>query len=272
MIINCFSKDQGWLFEDLKDQFKKIQNVVVSNDPILEADTWLCIRTNEAYESPSIENTIVQVHDCYDYDIDFYNNAKLIIFTHPVQYYLWQKKGYCGKYKIIPIGTRSSVDAVDCLPRKFTLGFFCKETEAFEKRSNLFGEVVDAVKNKIDIDILMIGDKLEHISHLGEYNVRSAGIDDYQRIDALFTSSISPAVPLSVYETLATGKPVITTPRWFPFSSDLIYYGNTVEELSDCVKCVYNNRNAIHSKRNFSKIKLFTLENWIQENIDACYE
>ena len=91
--INVFSRDLGWLFKDLQDFFA-FQGALVSEEPILDCNRWICIRTSEAYKTPDIKRTIVQVHDFYAYDIDFFNNAFCIIFTHPAQYEIWKKTDF----------------------------------------------------------------------------------------------------------------------------------------------------------------------------------
>ncbi len=215
MIINSYCTNLGWLFEDLQGCFRKL-GLLTTEAPLEEADCWLCIRTGEAYKAPDISRTIVQVHDMYDYDVTYFQKAALVIFTHPLQFWLWKKRGFSGNHKIIPIGARSDITKPLVQCQRPTLGFFCGETPSMEKQSLLFKEVVTTVRKEIDIDVLMIGRNLDHIADLGTYIEKAADVSDYQQIDALFTSSISPAVPLSVYEACSIGIPVISTPRWFP--------------------------------------------------------
>lgn len=95
MIINSFLVKEGQLFNDFQNWFK-LAGITVTSSPIETADRWICLRPSEANLSPDISRTIVQVHDCYDHDVEFCSNAKCVIFTHPIQYYLWQKKGLMG--------------------------------------------------------------------------------------------------------------------------------------------------------------------------------
>jgi glycosyltransferase involved in cell wall biosynthesis len=214
----------------------------------------------------------VQVHDVYEYDINFFNKAKCIIFTHPVQYFLWRTKGFIGNYKIIPIGSRKNIPINYKKPDIPTVGFYCKETKNMEKGSQLFKDVILRTKREIEFNVLMIGENLKHIQELGQYEERAANIYDYSKIDVLFTSSVSPAVPLSIYEALSIGKPIISTPRWFTFSSTLIHQGYNEIELTINLVKVINNRNYYYDNRHDFKISPFFLEDWIEENIKTCYE
>lgn len=182
------------------------------------------------------------------------------------------KKGFNGNYRIIPIGARKEVKPSNMMPKTPTLGFFTRETKLLEKRTPFFKELVLEAREQYNFDILLIGHSLKNIADIGTYEKRPAEISDYERIDALFTSSISPAIPLSVYETLAAGKPIISTFRWFTFSSNLIFQHNDKKSLIDSIIYVLKNREYFHSNREINKTSPYILENWITENIKLCYE
>lgn len=272
MRINCFAKNKGWLFADIQEWFRA-QGMHVSDRPE-QADVWLCVRTSEAYSSPNITKTIVQVHDVsMNYDMEFFNQCLGVIFTHPVQSFLWHQKKFCGPSVTLPIGTRSKVPVSNSLSERPTLGFFCGENKLGTKRSLMFRDVVTKSKSVLDFDVLMIGRGLDHIAHLGEMEDRAAGPDDYARIDALISTSISPAVPLSVYEALAAGLPVISTPRWFPGSDWInIYTGNEVDDLAEHVVMVLNHREEFFYKRKMLSRRPYLLEDWIDRCIEYVQE
>lgn len=269
--INCYLKKQGQLFNDIQNWFEKC-NVIVSRDPLTDVNFWICIRPDEAYLSPDITKTIVQVHDCYEHDIELCSKSKCVIFTHPIQFYLWKLKGFTGNYKIIPIGTRKNVQPFDTMPARPTVGFFTRENKHLEKQTPLFKKIVLEARKKLDFDVLLIGHKLGHISDIGTYEERAANISDYSRVDALFSSSISPGIPLSVYEALAAGKPVITTSRWFLFSNELIYQSINDNDLLSNFLYVLENREYFHQNRNKFCTSPFVLEDWVEKNISACYD
>lgn len=267
MKINCFCENKGWLFEDFKKYFYE-NGALISEKPKAEADAYICIRTNEINNSNLIHRSIVQVHGMYNYNIEFYNQALGIVFTHPMQYWLWRSQGFIGKFKIIPIGARKELVPFDNIPLRPTVGFFCGETAKFEKQSYLFRNVVLKLKKYLDFDVLMIGRNLNHISDLGIYENKSASIEDYARIDVLFTSSISPGIPISVYEACAAGKPIVTTPRWFPRSDwPNVKIGMSEDELMNHLLEVLTNRLDYHNYRNKNRYVPYTIDNWVTENL-----
>lgn len=266
MKINCFCENKGWLFEDIKKYFSRT-HILVSEKPT-EADAYICVRTNEIYNLEIIHKSIVQVHGMYDYDIEFYKNALGIVFTHPMQYWLWKNKGFNGTYKIIPIGARKEISPFDAMPINPTVGFFCGETPNFEKQSLFFKEIILEARKQINFEILLVGRNLHHVSDLGVYEDRAANIDDYIRIDVLVTTSISPGIPISVYESCAAGKPVITTPRWFPEANwPNIKTGNSKKELIKHLINVVANRQQFHSQRHLNSFSPYNIDNWVLENI-----
>lgn len=267
MMINVYAENLGWLFEDLKAHFRKL-GAVVSEEPILGADAWICIRTSEFRKSPDLSRTIVQVHDIYDYDVDELARASLVLFTHPFQLHLWKQKGFVGRHRILPIGARSSVLFAEEPPTRPTLGFFCGETPRMEKQSHIFRQVVKSAKETLDFDVLMIGRNLGHVAGLGALEDRAASVDDYRRIDALFTASVSPAVPLSVYEACSIGLPVISTPRWFPCADwPSVRMATTVAELRALTVSALNDRlDLFEQRRNMARAP-YRLESWLSEQI-----
>jgi hypothetical protein len=272
MKINCFCENKGWLFEDLKNYFIK-HEISVSEKPKLDSDAYICIRTNEVHKLDIINKSIVQVHGMYDYDIDFFQNALGIMFTHPMQYWLWKNKGFNGNFKIIPIGCRKEIKPFNTIPTNPTVGFFCGETSKFEKQSFLFKEIILECKKVINFNVLLIGRNLHHISDIGIYEERAATINDYSKIDLLVTTSISPGIPISVYEACAAGKPVVTTPRWFPIHHwPNVKIGNSKDELVFYIIDILNNRHEFHNQRNLNSFSPYTIDNWVTENINFIRE
>jgi glycosyltransferase involved in cell wall biosynthesis len=229
-LINVYCENKGWLFEDLK-QLIAAQGAVASDMPLPDADAYICIRTRNAELSPKPEKTVVQIHDMDCFLGDKYG---AISFVHEEQAKLWRKKGFRGRYFTLPIGSRDIPYAPR--PQRPTLGYFCREV-GDKKRSEFFAQVVKAAKKRMDFDVLMIGENLDSIKNIGKYIERAAVPADYARITAFMTTSVSPMVPLSAYEALAAGRPVVTTPRIWPSSHSWhgVYCGITEEELAEQV-------------------------------------
>lgn len=221
--INVFCRDNNWLFDDLKREIAK-QGAIHSRKPLPDADAWICVRSSEADLVPSPKRCLIQIHDVKNKVPKGFGQYS---YVHDYQR---RQSGIDGF--VLPIGSRD-ID-YDDLPEKPTIGFFCKEYGQL-KRSNMFAEAVMMAKAECDFNVLMIGDKLEHIRSIGRYEVRGAGVNDYKRIDALVTCSISPMIPISCYEALAAGRSVISTPREWPFESNMIKEGETVDDIAELI-------------------------------------
>ena len=232
MKINVYCENRGWLFEDLK-QLIASKGATPSEKPLSGYDKYICIRTKECKFSPSSENTLVQVHDMGEYDLRKYG---LVSLVHPSQ-----ADNVKGCMEITPIGSRDIRKSG--LPQKPTVGFFCREVKGHKKGSEIFAEVVQRARQEIDFDVLMVGQKLQHIKHLGKYEERAADVNDYSRITALFTASQTPMIPLSVYEAISVGRSIITTPRVWTADFQGIFEGKTVDELvSQTLQVVKQNK------------------------------
>lgn len=249
-----YCENRGWLFEDLKHNIARF-GAVASERPIPGYDAYISLRTRESHRSPK-KKTVCQVHDV---DTNPINGFGFISFVHSIQKETWESSGFKGDSFIMPIGTRNIT--VDPLPERPTIGFFCREV-GNKKRSKMFAEAVIEAKKTADFDVLMIGSRLEKISRIGKYEERGATIEDYRRIDAIVTTSVSPMIPLSAYEALAAGRAVITTPRQWPMDSDAIFTSNTVEGIAEYIVTVCGDRKIY--KTNVP----FTRDNWAKEQVE----
>lgn len=251
MKINVYCKDKGWLFEDLKNTIA-LKGATPSEKPLSGFDKYICIRTKEANLSPNPKKTVVQVHDMATYDLRDYGKISLVHES--------QAQNVKGSMEITPIGSRMLRRS--CLPEKPTIGFFCREVGDNKKGSDIFEKAVLKAKKKIEFDVLMIGQRLEHISHLGKYENRPANIDDYDRITALFVASKTPMIPLSAYETLASGKAVISTPRLWPDTYSAVKEGRTLNDLSENIINVVENPKLYHTEMRFWR------DSWAKRQIE----
>lgn len=264
-MINAFCQSRGWLFDDLKRHLGAVDGVTVSDEPIRRARAWICIRANEVERAPDPARTVLQIHDVKP-PTAWARNAYLghITYTHPVQRWIWRDHSSPGT--VVPIGARDEI-AQSGLPPRPTIGFFCREV-AGAKGSDLFAEVVGLVRQQLDCDVLMIGDRLKHIASLGAYEVRAAGPEDYRRIDVLFCASRSPAVPLSVYEACAAGCSVVTTDRWFPGPCRWpnVRTGNNPDELAQALVA------ALRIRGRHPPLRPFLLSAWVAAQVRIANE
>lgn len=255
MKINVYCQNRGWLFEDLK-QLIASKGATPSECPLPNYDGYICIRTREANLTPSPDKTLVQVHDMGKYDLSRYGAVSLV--------HIAQASNVKGKMEITPIGSRRIPQTR--LPDVPMVGFFCREIPGFKKGSKLFEQVVLEARKEINFDVLMIGYKLEHIGYLGKYEKRSANIDDYARITALFTASQTPMIPISVYEACASGRSIITTPREWMCLYDGIYEGCSVKELKEQLVKVVKLNKLWHPDLSFS------CDKWAEQQIERVEE
>ena len=269
--INVFAQNWGWLFDDLKSAIAA-KGALSTERPDPDARSWICIRTAEAAATPDISRTVVQVHDQNDYDIGFLNSAGIVHFTHPLQHFLWRRKGFRGAFEVIPIGARRGVQGARTAPAKPTVGYFTGELSATRKgkRTDMVAEAVEIARRKLDFRFLMIGRHLDYVSHLGEWHDRAADTFDYKDIDLLVTCSPSLGIPLSVYECCSVGIPVVTTPRWFPEPAwPNIFTGRTADEIADHIVCILKNRAGFFEGRIRNSFAPYLFENWVDRQIES---
>lgn len=251
MKINVYCKSKGWLFDDLKKQIAKL-GAISSNTPIDDADAYICIRTNEAMLSPKPEKTVVQVHDMKKHKLFGYGIVSLVHESQSV---------FTDAEKFIqPIGSRGIPDFE--LPERPTIGFFARALNHENKGKDIFERSILEAKKHCDFDVLMIGNNLNDIEYLGEYEARAAGIMDYSRVSALFTASQTPMIPISIYEGISCGRAIVTTPRVFPFDYDGIMVGNNYNELSE--KIVYH----VNNYRKYNPVNKYTRYDWCMKQIE----
>lgn len=233
MRVNVYARELGWLFSDLKQHIAS-HGAIPSESPIPDADAYICIRDSEAHLSPKPDKTVVQVHHINPVDLRGFG---MISFCHPYQERQYREFDKKTPSFTLPIGARDI--PVTPLPDKPTLGGFFREVNSQGKKhlkgSLLFAEAVEIARKTLDFDVLLIGGNLDHIKHIGRYEKRAATPDDYARITALMTTSTSPCVPLSAYEALAAGRPVISTPREWTHDFSNIGAGKTAKELAACI-------------------------------------
>ena len=249
-MINVFCENKGWLFEDLKSEIAKF-GAVSSEYPLKDAKAWICIRSSEAYKIPDKSRALVQVHDVKNKTPEGYG---LYSFVHDCQR---RQSGLNGFVQ--PIGSRDI--PYDDLPDKPTIGFFCREYGNL-KRSRMFYDAVKLAKKECKFKVLMVGERLDHIMNCGQYIKRGAEPDDYSKIDALVTCSVSPMIPISVYEALSAGRVVISTPREWPFNTRMVKEGENEDDIAELIYEVVNDR-GLHKP-----FTPYTRQSWAQRQYD----
>lgn len=260
-MINVYCENRGWLFEDLKRCMARF-GAIASERPLLHADAWICLRRRELSRVPAPERAVLQVHDTEDIgDVAAMSRVGAVSFVHDWPARQWIAAGFSGRSLIAPVGAREAVRP-SALPHRPTVGYFCREVGNNTKRSPMFAQAVALARERVTVDVLMIGERLEHIAELGTYERRAAAPEDYARIDVLVATSASPMVPLSVYEACAAGKAVVTTPREMPLGDwPMVRVGADAESLADhIVACVLN-------RQCWPPVRPWTREQWACDQV-----
>lgn len=250
-LINVYCQNRGWLFEDLKQGIAQV-GAVATEWPIDGADAYICIRTREFMASPKPRKTVVQVHDLQPHDR--MDTAGKVSLVHSAQL----RNFPAGE--VWPIGSRQDA-APTPLPPRPAIGFFCREAGG-SKGSEMAAKAVTRARRSADFDFLMVGERLGDIASLGAYEERPAVVSDYSRVTALLVCSLSPMVPLSAYETCASGRVVISTPREWPrLHTWPVVEGRNAKELAAHIV------GAVKSPTLYPGVMPYTRESWCRRQV-----
>jgi glycosyltransferase involved in cell wall biosynthesis len=300
-VINVVAANWGWLFEDLKRHFVRRcrPDVIVrsTEKPIRHADAWIFIRTKEAARTPDLSRTLVQIHDLYD-DGCYLNKGDRSktgkcaawTLTHPDQKAILKKNSIHldpDKTMLRPIGAPESFTQRVKLSKQFTIGWAGRPIIHKGEDIKRVQWVMDAVlKLKEEAHVILLGDKLnpyrDQLRDHGipvNYRRKSSGNyssypEIYKQMDCVLITSKIEAGPFSLFESLASGVPVIATKvGWAP---ELIKNGengflvDTVDEVTEAIHKIQKNRSEWFERRHEirASLKGYTLESWIDNNID----
>ncbi len=249
--INVYAENLGWLFEDLKDHFRRLRingfEVVASDRPLIEADAWVALRTHEATLSPDPRDTVVCLHDLHD-NPGLYGaggmrrgvrNAGALVLSHPEQRRILHASGVSLDGVPVlerPLGALAGFRPRQRGPERFSVGWIGRNHP--RKRLSWFVEAMCGLRPAPgEVEATLIGLELEPPRGLslqdGADRLRRRGIpcricarevhpiSDYPRLyrelDCVVITSTTEAGPLPLFEALATGLPVVSTPvGWAP--------------------------------------------------------
>ena len=240
----CVKGSDDWLFGDLRAGFHSTHvegvEVIPTETPIQNADGWIFIRTGEASNSPDVSRTVVCVHDLYDHD-GMYRpgqprwkalQARGVVLCHPRQRQILKDAGIDLSRSLVlerPLGAlRKFTVRTSCNDGQFRVGWVGREHA--RKRTSWFAEAMQCLGiSKTDVVAVLIGKELDPLCQLVRGNGIAVehcdrahlSIHDYpalyQRLDCLVITSSTEAGPLPLFEALATGVPVVSTPvGWAP--------------------------------------------------------
>jgi glycosyltransferase involved in cell wall biosynthesis len=295
----CVKGSDDWLFGDLRQGFQgtHIQGVEVapSETPIQNADGWIFIRTGEAADSPDFTRTVVCIHDLYDHD-DLYGpgqprrqalKSRGVVLCHPHQRQILQDAGIDLSTSLVlerPLGAlRAFTVRSNYAAGQFRVGWVGREHA--RKRTDWFAAAArDFGACKADVTAVLIGKELHSLCQ----RLRSDGISCeyfdraelsicdyprlYQELDCLVITSSTEAGPLPLFEALATGVPVISTPvGWAPLlaskAPEFVFLADSPSDIAVHLETIRARRTQLFASRFqiAATVEAYRLDDWFQE-------
>lgn len=295
----CVKGSDDWLFGDLSKGFQRTHvdgvEVMPTETPVQNADGWIFIRTGEAANSPDLSRTVVCIHDLYDHD-GMYGlgqprrqalQARGVVLCHPRQRQILQDAGIDLSQSLVlerPLGAlreftvRQNYDGI-----QFRVGWVGREHA--RKRTPWFAEAMQHFAgDKSNAVAVLIGKGLGPLCQrlrtdgiACEYFDRNhVSIHDYpalyQQLDCLVITSSTEAGPLPLFEALATGVPVVSTPvGWAPYlagkAPDFIFLADSAKSIAAHLETIRSRRKEIFASRFqiAALVEDYHLDDWFRE-------
>ena len=293
--INVYAKSNGWLFDDLKKRFSQVYipqaEIIISETPLSSCDAWVAVRTSEVRLSPEPERTVAIVHDlCHHEDIyqpggerRAVEDAGAIVLSHPQEREILMSYGIDLERQVIldrPLGVLSSFTCRDSMPKDFTIGVVGRDCP--RKRFKWVPLIAQKLQEaEVPCHWDLVGKGLEPYATA----ITGSGISCtqyprkiypattypglYQSMDCHLITSHSEAGPLTLFEALASGIPVASTPvGWAPiFEKSAPEYVRTAEDIDGLVEhliALKENRERIFQKRRAISelVSDYSLDDW----------
>jgi len=299
-ILNVYAKSSAspWLFDDLKAHFEKLNlvgvHITATESPDVNANVWIAMRTSEASLSPDLERTVACIHDLYHHDGMYdpggdraiVKKVKGLVLSHPYQRDILSRSGISISNKEClerPLGALSAFSPGDEMPKKFTIAWVGKNY--WRKRIDWFIEALEGLElAKDQFQIMLLGMDVEapaqQLRSLGfdcvyysksEYPIETYP-DLYRKMSCLVITGITEAGPLTLFESLASGNPVIATKvGWAPFleteDDDAITLVDNPKEISKALLYLYQNQEVLFRKRHSTNnlVSNWTLDGWVEQ-------
>ena len=295
----CVKGSDDWLFGDLRRGFQSTRvegvEVMPTETPVQNADGWIFIRTGEAANSPDASRTVVCVHDLYDHD-GMYGpgqsrrdalQARGVVLCHPRQRQILEDAGIDLSRSLVlerPLGAlrkftvRTSYD-----DGQFRAGWVGREHA--RKRTTWFAEAMQCfAAGKTDVAAVLIGKELEPLCRRLRGNGISCEYFDrtytsirdypalYQQLDCVVITSSTEAGPLPLFEALATGVPVVSTPvGWAPHlarkAPGFVFLADSPEGIAAHLETIRSRRAEMFASRFqiAATVEDYHLDDWFQE-------
>jgi glycosyltransferase involved in cell wall biosynthesis len=296
----CVKGSHDWLFGDLRERFSATKlpgiQVLASEDPVSNADGWIFIRTGEAGSSPDLARTVVCLHDLYSHDGMYspqgqrgaIHRAGALVLCHPRQREILADAGVLLDGKLLlerPLGALQAFTVRERHSEPFTVGWVGRDH--WRKRPEFLVETMDRFRDLCPtVRVVLIGKELDAL----RARISAAGVECvlhdrantsiaeypslYRALECLLITSCTEAGPLPLFEALATGVPVVSTPvGWSPHFAAIepafVRLGDTPEELAQGLAGVWRNSPELFEAR--SRIAALAasprLDSWFVETL-----
>ncbi len=298
--VNVFAEKGDWVFEDLKQHFARARvdglEVLASDEPLACADVWVSVSPSQAINSPDLTRTVVCIHDLYEHSNIYAPDgdrravrwAGALALSHPLQRRILTEAGVSLEGVPThegPLGALSSFtvrgEATPC----FSAGWVGRHDAQGRKRCEWFVEAVGGLNPAPGrLRAVLVGRGLggyaERLCAGGvtclHYARESHPIADYprlyQQMDCLVITSSTEAGPLPLFEALATGLPVISTPvGWAPHLAAkhprYVRLAESPAEITDRLRRLGDEREQLFREREeiASLVKDYRLEGWLRD-------
>ncbi len=226
--INVYASNLGWLFEDLLEAFALYPlesgagiDVTASDRPRRGADAWICLRTDELSRSPDPSRTVVQVHDFWERDLGGASIGALSL-VHDHQLDTVRNWNSSREPMVLPIGARRAFKLREAMPERFTVGWVGRNVIRFGesiKRPHLLRDAIEELfRDGVDVRTIALTPNAS-LGPRAEIWVPDRGPNRtpsfeqlqklYHSIDVLVVTSKPEPGPLSIFEALRCGVPVV---------------------------------------------------------------
>lgn len=295
----CVKGSDDWLFGDLQRGFQSTRvdgvEVMPTEIPVQNADGWIFIRTGEAANSPDLSRTVVCLHDLYDHD-GMYEpgqprrqalQARGVVLCHSRQRQILRNAGIDLSRSLVlerPLGAlrqftvRKSYDG-----GQFRVGWVGREHA--RKRTTWFAEAMQCfAAGTDDLVAVLIGKELGQLCQCLRGNGVSCEHFDrtyisirdypalYQQLDCVVITSSTEAGPLPLFEALATGVPVISTPvGWAPHLASkapgFVFLADSPKGIAAHLETVRSRRAEMFASRLqiAAAVEDYHLDDWFQQ-------
>lgn len=294
-----FTDDGDWVFEDLKRHFARagdgVVEVLTSAEPLADADAWVSISPSQAVSSPDLERTVVCIHDLYEHagiysprgDRSAVRRAGALVLSHPLQRRILTEAGISLEGVPVhegPLGALSIFKVRDEETPSFSAGWVGRHDAQGRKRCDWFVEAMmnlDPERGRPRAVLVGrgLGGHAERLRAGGvtclHYPRESHPIAEYpglyRQMDCLVITSSTEAGPLPLFEALATGLPVVSTPvGWAPhFAAQHPRYVRLAEspaEIAYHLRQLESERGRLFEEREeiAALVGDYRLENWLR--------